>query len=356
MSRRLAAPAAALAPGRPSGRIVGPMDHQTFAGAYVDRAGERRLDAEWQRRALASPRTRFVAVWRRMSLAAGERVRVLDAHELGRRPAPGEAIFLGLFHDAPAFAIELDGGREPDGVAPFAALGEFRDLRHLGGVLPADEANLVAHALAMTQWHAMQRHCGRCGAPTAMEHAGNTRVCTAPECGERSFPRVDPAIIVLVERGERCLLGRQASWPAGRYSTIAGFVEPGESLEDAVRREVFEETNVRVGEVRYRSSQPWPFPSSLMLGFRATAAGGDIVLNDGELEDARWFTREELAGPGSHLPARLSIARGLVDEWLAEDVGSGPEKNALRRADEDPQEQRETLQGATGPRAGSGAS
>ena len=150
-----------------------------------------------------------------------------------------------------------------------------------------------------------------------------TRVPTAggsanPECGRVLFPRVDPAIIVLVSDGERCLLGRQASWPEARYSTIAGFVEPGESLEDAVRREVYEETNIHVGGVSYHSSQPWPFPSSLMLGFHAEATSSEIVLNDAELEDARWFTREDLASDFPKLPFRISIARRLVDHWIAQ--------------------------------------
>jgi len=136
------------------------------------------------------------------------------------------------------------------------------------------------------------------------------------DCRREIFPRVDPAIIVLISRGDLCLLGRQPSWPDGRYSTIAGFVEPGESLEDAVRREVYEETNIQVGDVRYHSSQPWPFPSSLMLGFLAEATSSDIVLNDGELEDAQWFTRKELRSGFPKLPFRISIARRLVDYWM----------------------------------------
>jgi len=136
------------------------------------------------------------------------------------------------------------------------------------------------------------------------------------DCGRVTFPRVDPAIIVLVSDGERCLLGRQASWPEDRYSTIAGFAEPGESLEDAVRREVYEETNVHVGEVRYHSSQPWPFPSSLMIGFVADADSSEIRLNDAELEDAQWFTRKELRSGFPKLPFKISIARRLVDHWI----------------------------------------
>jgi NAD+ diphosphatase len=158
--------------------------------------------------------------------------------------------------------------------------------------------------------------CGACGTAARPEAGGNTRICMNADCGRVIFPRVDPAIIVLVADGERCLLGRQASWPKDRYSTIAGFAEPGESLEDAVRREVYEETNVRVGEVRYHSSQPWPFPSSLMIGFIAEAVSSDIKLNDAELEDAQWFTREQLRSGSPKLPFRISIARRLVDHWI----------------------------------------
>ncbi|MFQ5610176.1 MAG: NAD(+) diphosphatase, partial [Woeseiaceae bacterium] len=208
-----------------------------------------------------------------------------------------------------------DGAVEP----PFAELGEFHDLRFLGTVLPPDEANLAAHARALVIWHNSQMFCGVCGSSARPEAGGNYRVCMNDECRQQLFPRVDPAIIVLVSAGDRCLLGRQTSWPEGRYSTIAGFVEPGESLEDAVRREVYEETNVHVDDVRYHSSQPWPFPSSLMLGFIASATSGEIALNDGELEDAQWFTRKELRSGFPKLPFRVSIARRLVDDWIEND-------------------------------------
>jgi NAD+ diphosphatase len=223
-----------------------------------------------------------------------------------------EPVFLGLFRNRPAFALAVDGGEE----APFPELGVFQDLRYLGSVLPPDEANLVAHARALVLWHAAHEYCGVCGSSSRPESGGNTRVCVNPACGRELFPRVDPAIIVLVSHGDHCLLGRQCSWPEGRYSTIAGFVEPGESLEDAVRREVFEETNVRVGAVHYHSSQPWPFPSSLMLGFMADASSTDIARNDGELEDVRWFSREELRSGYPKLPFRISISRRLIDAWI----------------------------------------
>ena len=291
------------------------QDQNVFAGAFVDRIGERRKDPAWLASAAVSPDSRFVPVLGERCLvdASETQAVLLERSQIEAFAADEELIFLGLFRERPVFAVPLAADRE----LPVAGFGTFRDLRFVGTMLPADEANLLAHARALALWHATEVHCGRCGSPARPQAGGNTRSCTNPDCGQSIFPRVDPAIIVLVARGDRCLLGRQASWPEGRYSTIAGFVEPGESLEDAVRREVYEETNVRVGEVRYHSSQPWPFPSSLMLGFLAEALSADIVLNDAELEDARWFTRAELLGDGlPKLPFRISISRRLVDHWI----------------------------------------
>jgi len=288
-----------------------------FAGAYVDRSGHLREDPAWLAKAIADDESVFVPVWQDKCLAKGEPFRVV----LLRRSAVQDyldidkIVFLGMYRNQPAFAVNV--GR--DETAPFADAGEFHDLRYLGNALPVDEANLVAHARALVLWHQAQKFCGHCGTATRAESGGNSRVCAAEGCGRRLFPRVDPAIIVLVSDRDRCLLGRQTSWPEGRYSTIAGFVEPGESLEDAVRREVREETNIETRDIHYHSSQPWPFPSSLMLGFSADATSADIRLNDAELEDAQWFTRKELRSGFPKLPYRLSIARRLVDHWLFED-------------------------------------
>ena len=288
-------------------------NQNVFAGAFVDRSGELRKDADWLTDALTSPDSRFVAVWNEKFLVGGDPAGtvLLESHQLDGAASENELIFLGIFRNNPTFAIKVDGDD-----APFQELGEFQDLRFLGTVLPPDEANLVAHARALVLWHASQVFCGTCGSAARPGAAGNSRICMNDNCGREIFPRVDPAIIVLVEDGDRCLLGRQQAWPEGRYSTIAGFVEPGESLEDAVRREVYEETNIRVGKVTYHSSQPWPFPSSLMLGFTAEATTTDIELNDGELEDARWFPREDLLSDFPKLPFRISIARRLVDDLL----------------------------------------
>ncbi len=285
-----------------------------FAGAFVDRCAHRREDPDWLKKAIDSDAGCFVPVWGDKCLGSEEPIHamLLDRQVVGDDLQDREVIFLGMFRDKPTFAFGLNESSE----APYQDIGEFHDLRYLGSVLPADEANLIAHARALVLWHRMQRFCGFCGSPSRAESGGNSRICVEPECATVLFPRVDPAIIVLVKRDDRCLLGRQPSWPQGRYSTIAGFVEPGESLEDAVCREVREEANILVQNVEYHSSQPWPFPSSLMLGFRAEALSDDIFLNDGELEDAQWFTRKQLRSGFPKLPYRLSIARRLVDDWL----------------------------------------
>jgi NAD+ diphosphatase len=288
-------------------------NQNVFAGAFVDRSGERRKDDEWLAEALQSDDSRFVPVWHKQCLVAGDppAAKLLTRLELDRSIDEHELIFLGVFKEHPTFAFGVD-----DDSPPYEDLGDFHRLRYLGTVLPPDEANLAAHARALVGWHASQVYCNRCGSEARPAAAGNVRICINGDCGRQLFPRVDPAIIVLVHKDDRCLLGRQASWPEGRFSTIAGFVEPGESLEDAVRREVYEETNVRVGSIAYHSSQPWPFPSSLMLGFVAEATTADIELHDGELEEARWFTRDELLSGTRKLPFQISIARRLVDHWI----------------------------------------
>ena len=294
-----------------------------FAGAFVDRSGEMRKDADWLEEALTSSEARFVPVWGDHCLVGGEplKLMLLKRHQIEHFLDDHNKIFLGLFRDHPAFAVAIPAGGPP----PYAQLGEFQELRYLGTMLPADEANLAAHARGLVLWHGSQQFCGHCGSSARPDTGGNSRRCLNDDCGREIYPRVDPAIIVLVTDGDRCLLGRQSGWPEGRYSTIAGFVEAGESLEDAVRREVFEETNIRVGAVRYHSSQPWPFPSSLMLGFTAETdadAPQEIRMNDGELEDARWFTRKELRSGFPKLPFRISIARRLVDGWVNTDTSN----------------------------------
>jgi NAD+ diphosphatase len=190
----------------------------------------------------------------------------------------------------------------------------------VGGQLPAQEAGILAYARGMTYWRHRHRFCGVCGAPNESASAGHVMRCTNAACATDHFPRLDPAIIVLVSDGARALLGRQSTWPEGRYSTIAGFVEPGESLEDAVAREVLEETGVHVSEADYHSSQPWPFPASLMIGFSARADGAQIPRADEELEDVRWFSRADIAAGLAGLPPSQSVSYRLIEDWYDADA------------------------------------
>lgn len=292
-----------------------PRPPHILAGPYLERASHRRKDEQRLRAAMAAPSTLFVPVWqgRNSVLRAGD---TLMAHLVTGAAAfserdPGEFVLLGEFRGQAVFAVGLSGERPQIG----EQLLEFTDLRLIAGELPADEAGLLAYARAMIHWRETHRFCGRCGAPTVASDGGHVLLCSNEACRSQQFPRIDPAIIVLITDGERALLGRQASWPPGRYSTIAGFVEPGESLEDAVAREVREETGVIVDAVDYHSSQPWPFPSSLMLGFTAHASTTEIERMDDELEDARWWTREEIAHGAVALPITHSISFQLVEDW-----------------------------------------
>jgi NAD+ diphosphatase len=286
-----------------------------FAGPYLERRAEARDDAEWVAAAWADSATVYLVTRGTAHLLRGDppRAALLTRADPMVRSAPAASLtLLGWFRGARCVLIALPPGHA--GEAPAAT--RFEELRPLSALLPADEAGLLAYARALAVWRARTRHCGVCGAPTAPIRAGHCLVCTNAGCGEEFFPRIDPAIIVLVSDGERALLGRQASWPPRRYSTIAGFVEPGESLEDAVAREVEEETGVRVLSAHYDSSQPWPFPSSLMLGFRASAAPGSAVRVSGELEDARWFTRAQLTSGEALAPPSHSISWRLISGWL----------------------------------------
>ena len=285
--------------------------------ATVDRDAKTRDDATALEQAW--PSARVLVVQDGAALVAEDdrpRLVLLDSAD-----APeGERFYLGRDADGPVFAVAGELPRR---------LGARRlGLRDVGALLDDRDAGLLVHAVGLANWHATHPHCARCGAATEVVRGGTVRRC--PADASLHFPRTDPAMIVLVHDGaDRCVLGRPSVWPAGRFSTLAGFVEPGESAEQAVVREVAEETGLAVDEVAYVSSQPWPFPSSLMLGFRARCAGDAVpVPVDGELEEVRWFSRDELrgAGPwgapgggGVQLPGAVSIARLLIDGWLAED-------------------------------------
>jgi NAD+ diphosphatase len=282
--------------------LAGP---NTFAGEALDRAGPHRRDEAWLAARLAHPATGVVAASAGGVVVAGERPRMFAVDEL---PEGLELVLLGVDGDDRAVFAADPGDQLP---------GERRGLRDLAPMLSQAEGGMVAHAVGLLNWHRRHRFCANCGAPTDAREAGHVRVC--PACGTQHHPRTDPVVIMLVTDGDRALLGRQAQWPAGRYSALAGFVEPGESLEEAVAREVREEAGVQVADVRYRSSQPWPFPSSLMLGFSARWAGGEAAVRDAELEDVGWFTREAIVGGDVLLPPPTAIARRLIDEWLGDD-------------------------------------
>ncbi|MGI9329360.1 MAG: NAD(+) diphosphatase [Gammaproteobacteria bacterium] len=287
----------------------------TFAGSELDRATALRDDPSALQAALQSPTARFVPLWRGQCLVKDDAAGYFVAEQL----APGEVesgkhILLGRRDGYGLFALNLDADREPA-----VLTGQhFAELRHVMGELPAGDAALLAYARAMLNWHERHAHCGVCGAPNQSQSGGFVMACSREGCDHRSFPRLDPAVIVLVHAGDTCLLGRQPDWPEDRFSTIAGFVEPGEGLEDAVRREVHEETNVRVGGCDYFASQPWPFPAALMIGFHGEAQSREIQLNDGELADARWITRQEIADRAITLPPRTSVAFRLIESWFDE--------------------------------------
>jgi NAD+ diphosphatase len=291
-----------------------------FAGPYLDRASHLRQDPDWFATALADGNSRVVPVWNSRSLVSGEEQPRASFLSLDMVPEEhrgiNELVLLGRFRDAYVFAYEIDSLEPP----PLLAGSRFEDLRVVASLLPADEAGVLGYARALSSWRRRNRYCGSCGTATLPARSGHALVCTNPACRHELFPRLDPAIIVLISDGERALLGRQASWPVGRYSTIAGFVEPGESLEDAVAREVLEETGVEVDGIEYHSSQPWPFPSSLMLGFTAHAVTHEVHLRDQELEDARWFTRADIAAGDPLLPPNQSISFRLIEHWF--DAGS----------------------------------
>jgi len=292
-----------------------------YAGGVLDRVSLQRKDQSWIDAQRAAAETRIVPVWRTQNFvidaADAPRAVLLSSADL---PDDADLMLLGQRDGVAYFAVDLSELEDPAAHPAFAGRGSFADLRTVGPLVARDEGSLLAYARGLTWWHQRHRFCGVCGHPTVSAEAGHVRRCTNPDCATSHFPRTDPAVIMLVHDGDRCLLGRQERFPPGMYSTLAGFVEPGESLEEAVAREVLEETGVLVSDVHYHSSQPWPFPSSLMLGFHATAASREISTDQDELEDAAWFTRDELltwdgTGP-RRLPRTDSISRRLIEDWL----------------------------------------
>ena len=302
-----------------------------FAGGRLDRMAPRRDDPDLIAGFLSAPQTRFLPVWRGRHLVAnaadGPRIAMptlaalgLNRDELDHHPW----VFLGADGGADEagalFAVDLGALEDPAAALGWSVPAWSLDgLRPLAALLPRDEAALLAQAGGMLNWRAAHRFCGTCGAPNRPDQGGNRLGCAN---GHHTFPRTDPVVIMLVQHRDRVLMARGTRFPPGSrfLSALAGFLEPGESAEEAVAREVFEEVGVRVRDVRYHSSQPWPFPGSLMLGFHAEADDAALTLDRSEIVEARWLTRAQLRDPeayGFELPGRIAIARELVEAWLA---------------------------------------
>ena len=285
-----------------------------YADGDFNRAAEMREDAAWLDEQFASPLSRIYPIWQHRFVFSDDLVPLnlspLDAREL---VGLEQAVLLGVIEEIAYFSLDISHLLEDR--LPARAY----DLRDVAMHLSDQMAAMLAFGRGMSVWHQDHLHCGRCGTLTAVERAGHSRRCSNDLCGRMHFPRTDPAVITLVIDGERCLLAKRASLTIPRFSTVAGFVEPGETLEDAVRREVAEEVGVTTGAVQYRASQPWPFPSSLMMGFWARATDPRIKVDGEEISEAAWFTRDDichgLQAEPLILPPEDSISRRLVEDW-----------------------------------------
>lgn len=302
----------------------------------LDRAAHLRGQSEEIAGLRSAPGTRVLVIWRGRPLFHAGGLHLLAGHDPILTGLPGPELFLGLADGQAIFARDVSAyepeGERPDGAAFFDASEQrhpdlpegvvFAELRGRMGLLSPLEAEIAAMARALLEWHRSHRFCSCCGVESAPEQAGWQRRC--PDCGRHHFPRTDPVVIMLITRGNELLLGRGPNWPETMYSCLAGFMEPGETFEAAVRREVFEETGVHVGEVAFVASQPWPFPASLMLGCRGVATSTEITIDPVEIADARWISRERLLGvlagrdPEISPPRAGAIAGWLMREWLAD--------------------------------------
>ncbi len=306
------------------------MDHyqrsarNTFAALNLDRQAELREDAKWLRQQLNSQHARFLPVYNGACLVA-------DTSEpnapllLNKNPASEQStVFLGQSHLETSVKHSIFSVELPDQHPLLNDENQLIGLRRAASLFDPEHAGLCAYALAIHQWHNNHQFCGRCGTKNRIAAAGHRLQCEDKNCNNIAFPRIDPAMIVLVTWKNQCLLGRQPNWPEKRYSCLAGFVEPGESLEDAVRREVIEESGVQLDEIHYHSSQPWPFPASIMLGFIATASDPSITVGD-ELEDARWWHADDIhtaiMDDELRLPYQLSISWQLLADWYLQQTG-----------------------------------
>lgn len=303
-----------------------PLTRSLRNGLVTDKLGReahKRERSDWVDRALSAASSFIVPVRGEFSLFYKKpepRAALFAAPAVRDRFSADALIYLGHHQGKRYFAISVprEVGQErwellDEGLA-------FDSLWSTGMLIDQFEASLLAYARGMCYWHDRTQFCGACGSPTRSERTGHLRVCVNVRCGANYFPRTDPAVIVLAHDGDYCLLGNKVGWPENRFSTVAGFVESGETIEQAAVREVKEETGVDIERLEYHSSQPWPFPGSVMLGFHAAATSSEITLLDGELRDARWFSKSEVLAAKAktgwlRLPSRLSIARRLVEDW-----------------------------------------
>ena len=298
-----------------------------YNGLALDRAAATRGDAAWVTTVLGRPSTRLIPFWREKCLTSGRpggacRPAILAAPAAAAALAAAtHTVLLGLDGGAGIFAIDLSRLERAEALG-LAGATDAVDVRAMFAALDEQQAATLGYALGILRWHRDQRFCGACGHPAASCHGGTQRRCTGADCGRLLFPRLEPAVIALVEAPgavSRCLLARHRGAAPGAFATLAGFVEIGEGLEDAVRREVAEETGVRLGQVSYQSSQAWPFPAGLMIGFRARAVSEAICVDRAELDEARWFTRAEVSAMLARHPARPdSIESHLIGAWLRE--------------------------------------
>jgi NAD+ diphosphatase len=296
----------------------------TFAGNPLDRASDRRIDADWLSRQLASDAALGVALWNGKPLvetgqSGGVQLSYLPAKLVGELAGGAERLlFLGLWKETAVFAVDLEGQADPADSA-LQGMGRFEDLRQISLKLPPADAAIAATAKAMFEWRRRHKHCAVCGEPTHPGDGGWKRKCEA--CEAEHFPRTDPVVIMLPYHGDRCMLGRQEIWPKGMFSALAGFLEPGEAIEEACARELEEEAGLHAVTVRYHSSQPWPYPSSLMIGLLAEVEDEEGAPDQTELSEVRWFTRAEardlLAGKldGVFAPPPSAIAHQLIKAW-----------------------------------------
>ncbi len=301
------------------------MSEIVFSDRSIDRLGALRNDPSALEAARTHPETRFVIIWRRQCLVHETRIALLTSENVAAyTPSSQSSTFLGKRGECCLFALAIDSEDTPD----LGAELHFAGLRDISSRLEPTDAALAAFARAMVAWQTNHQYCGVCGAHCDATEGGFVMACTSAPCNHRTFPRLDPAVIILAHRDEHALLGRQGKWPNQRFSTIAGFVEPGESLEDAIHREIREETNIEVADTQYVASQPWPFPAALMIGFHARAISDDIKLNDGELAEARWASRQDIISGQVILPPKISVAYHLIESWFNQ--YDGPPLAALK--------------------------